>query len=493
MTDEELLLVEQLTYIDKDVLKSAGINPDDFKFRDNKTVKDTLELFGPKELLKLREADKKKLLGDAEIGGALMSGNEIADVIEAAKSNENIKNLRIVKSYTTETRNGDKVTLGVCYQDPSTKKSDAIVTFKGTSGYDEWKDNVKGINVSDTKAQKEAKDFIDRIPSKYRDITVVGHSKGANKAMYVTIADESNRINRCVAFDGQGFSYKFMHKYREQIAKRGNLIKNYSLEDDFVHILMLQIPGSEQIFCKGYGVDGVAQNHSPNSFFMTHNGSMLLSKGNKPHFDITNKEGKIVKEINGFINYVMAHSTEEELNEITVTLGPFLGKLVGEGKGLSESYKSMKGKGSDLIIRKIDEYLRYKEYSKGVPQLIKKEKVYVEGYSEVLRNYTDEFYEYLMSTYDTIAEVEFFDVNSAISNFYGDKFLNHIDPSFEADGIHKEYTTAQENDDNQRTGIDEVFKAAKELDSDYKTVIKKRTESVTALTEQFLKDFGLKN
>ena len=42
----------------------------------------------------------------------------------------------------------------------------------------------------------------------YTELTVTGHSKGANKAMYTTIM--CNNVTRCVSFDGQGFSKEFL-------------------------------------------------------------------------------------------------------------------------------------------------------------------------------------------------------------------------------------------------------------------------------------------
>lgn len=164
MKDEELLILEQLTYIDEDVLNKAGLKYDALDFKGVDSVEKLLSDFDEKALFKLRSADWENGNGpDASIGGALMSGNEIADIIEAAQNNPNISKLKIVDSYSTTTRTGKKVTLGICYKDPNTKKSDAIVTFKGTSGHDEWNDNVEGINTSDTKAQLDAKRFIERL------------------------------------------------------------------------------------------------------------------------------------------------------------------------------------------------------------------------------------------------------------------------------------------------------------------------------------------
>lgn len=59
-------------------------------------------------------------------------------------------------------------------------------------------------------------------------------------------------IVRCVGFDGQEFSKVFLEtpEVSERIEKRAAIIKNYSLTGDFVHILLYQIPGSHQLFCK---------------------------------------------------------------------------------------------------------------------------------------------------------------------------------------------------------------------------------------------------
>ncbi|MBQ5474082.1 MAG: DUF2974 domain-containing protein [Lachnospiraceae bacterium] len=489
MKDEELLILEQLTYIDEDVLNKAGLKYDALDFKGVDSVEKLLSDFDEKALFKLRSADWENGNGaDASIGGALMSGNEIADIIEAAQNNPNISKLKIVDSYSTTTRTGKKVTLGICYKDPNTKKSDAIVTFKGTSGHDEWNDNVEGINTSDTKAQLDAKQFIERIPRKYKDITVVGHSKGANKAMYVTIADKSSRIKRCVAFDGQGFSYKFMQKYKKQINEKAKYIKNYSLEEDFVHVLMLQIPESNQIYCKGYGVANFAQNHSPNSFFKTKNGRMITDEHGCPKFTITNKESSKISWIRDFVKYVMDHSSEKELVKIIGCLGPFLGYMLGDGEK-SEAIKYLWSDKSDfkLVIKKYEEYKKYS----GVDTVLIKEESYIEGYKEIKRNYSDDFYDYLIEIYKKIKDIPFYDVNNNVRNFYGQTFLSHIEPWNAVSGIQKEYNAAAEYDEEQCELIKQVFEKAKELDYEYSKTVKKRSDAVKELTDIFFTDFGI--
>lgn len=65
--------------------------------------------------------------------------------------------------------------------------------------------------MSDTIQQERAAEYINNLPLKYgNDLTVSGHSKGGNKAQYVTIV--TDRVERCLSQDGQGFSPEFLKK-----------------------------------------------------------------------------------------------------------------------------------------------------------------------------------------------------------------------------------------------------------------------------------------
>ena len=62
-------------------------------------------------------------------------------------------------------------------------------------------------------------DYIENLP--YDSITVAGHSKGGNKAQYVTVL--SDKVDRCISMDGQGFSQEFIDKYYAEIQKERTL------------------------------------------------------------------------------------------------------------------------------------------------------------------------------------------------------------------------------------------------------------------------------
>ncbi len=319
LTDEEICMLEQLTYLDEDVAAAAGISNFFGKINENMnnyTVGRILERFNDAALLRLATHTES-------ICDAAMSGFEWAQVISYLK-NSRLAQLRLHGIYTTpgdnyyraavwdeesqkyigiadycekpenqgksleqilaQVQDVIKCPLGLCFVDDADPNS-AIIAYKGTTGQDEWADNVEATTEYATEPQQSALAFANQMASAgYSNLTITGHSKGANKAMYVSIMCDN--VSRCVCFDGQGFSLNFLSACgekqqdengnlvahsevtAERIANRAHIISNYSLNADFVHILLHQLPGSNQIYVQGYGVNAMFENHAPNSFFI---------------------------------------------------------------------------------------------------------------------------------------------------------------------------------------------------------------------------------
>ena len=371
LTDMELCMLEQLTYLDEEVAAAAGVNDSFGKINTNmvdKTISRILAVFDDEALLRL--ASHTKSVCDAAI-----SGFEWVQIISYLKNNPRLANLKLAGLYTKPEDNyyraavyvdgkyigiadkdvfaqdpatmdyipladykskynqrevpvdamylahpetgammsykeyissynlpilGDvevqRIPLGLCFVDPNDLSS-AVIAYKGTTGQDEWSDNAEAAIEYATTPQHEALKFAERMVALgYKHLTVTGHSKGANHAMFTTIMCDN--VEHCASFDGEGFSFNFISAYGERktderandgeppseeyyvnnssmtadrIAERAGLIYNYSLSADFVHILLNQLPGSNQIYVKGYGVNGVPENHAPNSFFVQNN------------------------------------------------------------------------------------------------------------------------------------------------------------------------------------------------------------------------------
>ncbi|WP_189270158.1 Mbeg1-like protein, partial [Pseudobutyrivibrio ruminis] len=347
MTDEKLALLEQITYIDENVLKAAGINKELLEITEGSSVVNILELFDDKALNNLRNYRKKTLfnIGNKEkqniVDGALISGKDWANIIETIRSDEELKNLVVKDSEQITTKKGKKYNLQICYQDPISKQG--IITYKGTTGYEEWDDNVKAIYQKDTPCQDDALKFFQRNEKSFDDIVLVGHSKGANKAMYTTIVSDSDKISKCIGMDGQGFSNEFFEGYVAQIEKHGSKITNYSVDRDFVHVLMKQIPNSEQKYCEAYGVQKWAQFHSPFTMFKSNDGKMELNGSDKSPVFVDTNENRNTALLRKFTTYLMDKGEPEDVQKIANYIGPLVGDLLGNGSLLKALYQAIVG------------------------------------------------------------------------------------------------------------------------------------------------------
>ena len=353
MTDEKLALLEHITYIDENVLRAAGIYSKILDIIEEVTVEDILQDFDETALNNLRNYRKKTLfnIGNEEkqniVDGALISGKDWANIIETIKSDEELKNLVVKDSEQITTKKGKKYNLQICYQDPISKQG--IITYKGTTGYEEWDDNVKAIYQKDTPCQDNALKFFQRNEKSFDDIVLVGHSKGANKAMYTTIVSDSDKISKCIGMDGQGFSNEFFEGYVAQIEKHGSKITNYSVDRDFVHVLMKQIPNSNQKYCEAYGVQKWTQFHSPFTMFKSQNGKMELNGSDKSPVFVNTNENKNTALLRKFTTYLMDKGKPEDVEKIANYIGPLVGDLLGNGSLLKALHQAIVGNLKNLI------------------------------------------------------------------------------------------------------------------------------------------------
>ena len=294
LSDEELLFLSNLMHM-KEEGKFEEIWTQKNK-EDEVTIGKMLEYIDEDTLKKLRGSDKTY---DGEI-----SASEWADMIEKIQSNKNICDLKLV-----DLERDDKNALSVCLQD---KDGNQYVVFRGTAA-GEWLDNFQGGYLTDTQQQLRALAFVER--QNGDNITVVGHSKGGNKAKYTAI--RSDKVGRCVSFDGQGFSPAFFEKYGPLIEKNKNKITCYALDYDFVNILLTDIYG-EKFYMNGHGVDNFAQNHSPNSLFNEAYG-----------FDKCGQSAAM-ESLHHFINYIVNTGEPEDVKKLMDYLGNVLNFCMGK-------------------------------------------------------------------------------------------------------------------------------------------------------------------
>ena len=197
---------------------------------------------------------------------AAMSKEEWIDLLTSFKNNpantEFLKNYKVTNYVTNDSdTNGFRAACFVNVNDTT----DVAAIFRGTYGGGEWKDDFIMANKIWSEEMDAALQYINNLPAEYgNNIAVSGHSKGGNKSQYVTIL--TDRIGRCVSFDGQGFSQEFIDFYADDIAAKRDKITSISFKYDYVNALLYPI-ASKIMYVDGNAADEFPLNHCPNMVF----------------------------------------------------------------------------------------------------------------------------------------------------------------------------------------------------------------------------------
>lgn len=208
LTYEELILLDNLIYLQLDTEENEEL----MKIVDRLLTNDRFD--------------------EIETCSIKMSKEEWRKVLTQIRNKPNLMELRIRdidNKYTKSIRSA-------CFID---KKDNVTVVFRGSVTEGEWDDNGQGAYEYDTKEQIDALNYINNL--EFNDIIVTGHSKGGNKAQYVTIL--SDKISKCISVNGQGFSNEFIIKYKNEIEKNKSKITCINSKYDYVYCLFNQIGG----------------------------------------------------------------------------------------------------------------------------------------------------------------------------------------------------------------------------------------------------------
>lgn len=301
LSKEQLLLLNNLMYMTNDYpLKSV-----------DKTNAATVG-----EYVKSIQTGKLK---DNTDYGSFMTGKDWKNIINAVEKDDQLMNMKIAETYVDSDKGGGGVS--ALFVDPGT--NEAVVTFRGTASL-EWKDNFNGggpTNAKDgvsTTCQENVLNWYQSLDlDNYDTVTVTGHSKGGNKAKYITVMDDS--VDRCYSFDGQGFSDEFFETYQGQITKNQEKIYNSNVESDYVNLLLNDVGNTT--FYKGYdyGEGSFLENHCPNTFMdFQPDGSFCMNEGKR--------DGRMEQMDEFLNNYLRTLSPEDKRGTLDM-----IGKMVEEG------------------------------------------------------------------------------------------------------------------------------------------------------------------
>lgn len=211
------------------------------------------------------------------------NNNTVKILCSAYLQNENFRHITIMDMDETNgavvTRNDDTQTY--------------TVSFCGTrQGWQEWPDNTEGILNKYSLAQDSAANYFDIMSSHFKEgynVVVTGHSKGGNKAQYVTMfAENRSVIDSCVALDGQGFSQEAMAAMQQHsdYSTQQDKITLVCGSDDYVHVLGEKLAREDQTF------------YLQGSHRMSNEGGSAFLQDHQVQYMFVNSEGKFIAQLN---------------------------------------------------------------------------------------------------------------------------------------------------------------------------------------------------
>ena len=203
------------------------------------------------------------------------------------------KQLNLLQYYVTHYKDATGMKVA-CFIDNFKNPKDVNIVFRGSHTDEEWNDNGMSCFLSDTHHQKEASEYVNGLPEHYGNhMTAAGSSKGGNKAQYVTIV--TNRIEKCVSFNGQGFSKAFIDKYSDKISERANRILSISASYDYVNSCLFPIAGrKEYLRMNKENVSVFIELHKPNA--------LLTAKG---ELTPITKQSRFSKRVSKWSEYII--------------------------------------------------------------------------------------------------------------------------------------------------------------------------------------------
>ena len=204
-----------------------------------------------------------------------------------------------------------------------TGDGNAILAFRGSEKMTDlenlqhdWVEADIGIlNATKTNQYKSAQEFMrdnaDTLNG-YKSVTLTGHSLGGNLAAFSMITCDDcgvgDNFERCVNFDGPGFSQEFLDRYKGKIAKRASKIDHYKWS--FVGSMLKDPEGVNSMFIK---VTDEAKENFFLSGFTRHDMKSI-------DFD---KDGYVKKGTQDYIGYISEKFTNL-MDDLPTPVGDFI-------------------------------------------------------------------------------------------------------------------------------------------------------------------------
>lgn len=143
-------------------------------------------------------------------------------ILQQAAENPQVGNLMV--KYQSSQMGYDTGTCACTFVDETEGK--VFIAYRG-SGDGEWPDNGLGLTTEVTTQQRRALDYFEQVVEEEQldgsmRVIVTGHSKGGNKAQFVTMETRYDQlISKCYSVDGQGFSEQAVERWKTKYGKDG--------------------------------------------------------------------------------------------------------------------------------------------------------------------------------------------------------------------------------------------------------------------------------
>lgn len=131
------------------------------------------------------------------------------------------------------------------------EKGEAVVAFRGSEPFEEiqhlntdWDNNMRTVYNVETIQQAEAIRYLNDMDSKYKTISVTGHSLGGNITLAGSLLanDEvRDKIWAVRTFNAPGFNREFINANEGRIAEMSGRISEFQNEDDLVSSIMFNL------------------------------------------------------------------------------------------------------------------------------------------------------------------------------------------------------------------------------------------------------------
>ena len=309
----------------------------------------------------------KKDQSEDNPGQCMMKEDEWIEVLRAIENDPVLCSLVIsdvVDADTDPTReNTNSRAARFTLMDGEQNPEETVIVFRGTHGAYTWNDNGEGATIPDSNSQKEALDYVNRIGAKLTTngtITVTGHSKGGNLAQYIAICANNLTVDRCVSFDGQGFSDEFFETYKVAILANQDKLYSVNSSRDFVNPLMnTLVPEEHRMYLESNPVESLGGYHKPNNVFTF--GSNSDNEKMATGLNNIAEQGILADFINRFIFFILQYEKDDSVSQADKvdTINTLLGFLEA-GADPNDDIKSYQEVLiMDVITRSIDKYIGY--------------------------------------------------------------------------------------------------------------------------------------